>query len=246
MYRSPMKLLRSTAVKASWPISRRLVSESSQRASLLRQFESLADGALRLYDSRNQIDQLIAFDSPPVIGEIGIFEGDFAKFLINRYQPAEMHLFDLFRTAESICSGDCDGNNVRVLSGDDVYRNAISAFGSDPRVSLHEGDSKVTVRCMPDDHFDLIYIDGDHNYQGCLADLQNCYEKVKHSGWIAGHDIAINPRKCRSYQKFGVKRAVLDFCEQKNLRVSGLFNDGCVSYAIRVNKQTSTRTGSKS
>ena len=239
MYRFPINVVRGTAVKLSWPIRRRLVTESSQRATLLREVESVSDGRPRLYDSRSQIDQLITFDAPPVIGEIGIFEGGFARFLIRCYQPAEMHLFDLFRTAKSIRSGDSDGNGYRVLTGEQVYQNAVSEFGSDPRVKLHEGDSKATVRAMPDDYFDLVYIDGDHGYQGCLADLLNCYEKVKHGGWIAGHDIAINPRKCRSYWKFGVKRAVIDFCQMKSLTVCGLFNDGCVSYAIRVHKPKS-------
>lgn len=243
MFRFPIKVLRASAETIAWPLVRRFVTESSHRTTLLRQVKSVADEGLQIYEDRSQIDRLITFDSPPVIGEIGIFEGNFAAFLMRCYQPAEMHLFDLFRTVRTMGSGDGDGNNFRKLTGDQVYQKAISQFGSDPRVTLHEGDSKVTVRSMPNDHFDMIYIDGDHGYRGCLIDLLNCYEKVKHGGWIAGHDVAINPRKCRSNLKFGVRRAVQDFCDLKGLKVSGLFDDGCVSYAIRVKKGSATPSG---
>lgn len=46
------------------------------------------------------------------------------------------------------------------------------------RISFVEGNSSITVPQFalshPDLKFDFIYIDGDHSYNGCVADIVNC------------------------------------------------------------------------
>jgi hypothetical protein len=191
---------------------------------------------LMILDGRHNLHEAIPLGGFPVIGEIGVFKGDFAKFLKSKYRPSQLHLFDLFRQAQLMGSGDVDGNNCESCSGDFLFENAMRMFGSDPSIVFHEGDSKVTLAEMPDDYFDLIYIDGDHSYKGCLSDLTTSFRKIKNQGWIAGHDFAVNYKKCRHRWHFGVRDAVTDFCKDNNQKISALFLDGCVSYAIRIKK----------
>ncbi len=198
--------------------------------------KNVAHPELRCFENRTLINRAITFDNTPVIGEIGIFKGDYAKFLIETYRPKEMHLFDLFREAGQMGSGDVDGNHMVVTTGAELYQVVTEMFSANQAVTFHEGDSKKTVPKMPDDYFDLMYIDGDHSYEGCLADLRNSYLKVKDGGWIAGHDFAVNLKKCETWWEFGVRKAVSEFCKEKNLKVNALFLDGCVSYAIQVHK----------
>ena len=47
----------------------------------------------------------------------------------------------------------------------------------------------------------VIFIDGDHSYEGALKDIANYYPKVKSGGIFAGHD----------YYWPGVNRAIGDF-----------------------------------
>ena len=63
-------------------------------------------------------------------------------------------------------------------------------------------DEKI-VNTFEDEFFNVIFIDGDHSYEVCLADLEKWWPKVK-SGWIlCGHDYCEN--------QFGVKQAVDEF-----------------------------------
>jgi len=56
---------------------------------------------------------------------------------------------------------------------------------------------------VPDNSLSMVYIDADHLYEGCLADLQRWYPKVISGGIIAGHDY-LNA-------EYGVNRAVTEF-----------------------------------
>ena len=61
---------------------------------------------------------------------------------------------------------------------------------------------------FPQHHFDMVFIDGDHSYEGCKQDIQHWYSKVKPGGWLCGHDY-----KHPSYN-FGVHLAVDEFLTQ--------------------------------
>ena len=39
-----------------------------------------------------------------------------------------------------------------------------------------------------DEFFDVVYIDGDHTYNGVMSDIRSYLPKVKHGGLLCGHD----------------------------------------------------------
>jgi len=189
---------------------------------------------MEIFQSRDEISQLIKFKESPVIAEIGVFECEFSKKLHSWYNPKELHLFDTFRNFNVVGSGNVDGNDYRETTGEKIYNNAVDAFKNQPNVFLHEGFSNVTVAEMQDEYFDLIYIDGDHSEEGVYNDLINSYNKVKDHGWITGHDFGLNKAKCKNNWDFsGIRRAVSRFCAVKNLQIDALFLDGCISFAIQ-------------
>lgn len=47
-----------------------------------------------------------------------------------------------------------------------------------------KGDSKVTHEVHDDASLDMCFIDGDHSYEGALADITNFLPKVKDGGWL--------------------------------------------------------------
>jgi predicted O-methyltransferase YrrM len=58
--------------------------------------------------------------------------------------------------------------------------------------------------------FDLLFVDGDHSYEGCLADLERLAPRLAPNGQIVLHDC---------YAESDVQRAVLDFAQSTELEV---------------------------
>lgn len=76
-----------------------------------------------------------------------------------------------------------------------------------PNVFLHVGESAEVVKSlMP--VFDMVFIDGDHSYDGVITDLNLAFDKVKYGGIIALHDYEV-PHNLN----LGVKKALTDWLE---------------------------------
>jgi hypothetical protein len=190
---------------------------------------------MQIFQTRNDLNQIIKFENQPIIAEIGIFECAFSKKLFEMFNPKEMHLFDCLRTLGEPCSADENGNKGKRTTGELLYWNAMNCFKDNSNVIIHEGFSNQTLSKINNQFFDLIYVDADHSFEGCYSDLNLAYDKTKNFGWIAGHDFALNRSKCdfEYYFDTGVQNAVNRFCNERNLKINSLFLDGCISFAIQ-------------
>lgn len=169
-----------------------------------------------------------------VCAEIGVFEGAFSNQLYQIIQPSKLYLIDLF---EGHCdSGNEDGNNVVVRNLSEAYMRLLAETRTIPSIQLIKGRSADILSTFPDDSLDMIYIDGDHSYEGCAKDIAGAYTKVRNGGWILGHDYEMNMAKARTYYHFGVKQAVDEFCSRMNQTIVAKGMDGCVSFAIQLHK----------
>lgn len=176
-------------------------------------------------ETRN--DLIKSFNKDMIICEIGVFKGDFSKFIKENLNPSELHLIDVFEG--QACSGDKDGNNILWTNLNEEYENLKNYFLNDKTVKIHKGRSFDILNNFNDNYFDLIYIDGDHSYEGVKLDLENSFKKVKNGGYICGHDY--------TSEKFeGVVNAVDEFCKNNNLEINFLTKDGCPSFCIIKNK----------
>lgn len=119
--------------------------------------------------------------------EVGTQEGLFAERILELVQPSELHLFDV------------DDAPLRARRTDLLDR---------PGVTLHLGDSSTLLAGFPDDHFDWIYIDGDHSYEGVCRDIRVARTKVKPGGLLMFNDFTLwSPVECIDY---GVPHAVCE------------------------------------
>ena len=164
--------------------------------------------------------------------EVGVFEGEFSKELFTVLKPQKLHLIDLF-TGNAV-SGDKDGNNGKWANLDDVFQHLICYFPQN--VTMYKGESYNVLNGFKDDSLDMIYIDGDHSYEGVKKDLHAAYDKVKSGGWIMGHDYEMNMEKAQIEYTFGVKKAVDEFCKERHQTIYAKAFDGCVSWAIQLTK----------
>ena len=167
------------------------------------------------------------------IAELGVFLGQFAQVLLTTL-PKELVLIDPW--AGKVQSGDQDGQNVVVADLDAAYPLLCKHFAQFPNAVVKRGLSTEVLSQYPDDSFDLVYIDADHSYEGCKADLEMAYKKVKPGGWITGHDMGCNLLKCKTAWCFGVEQAVQEFCARRGQKITALGLDGCISWAIQLKK----------
>jgi hypothetical protein len=136
----------------------------------------------RVCASRNELVKNLP--SGGRIAEVGTYRGEFARHVLAACDPATLHLIDI----------------------DFSWLDPVVA--NDPRVSMHNGLSHETLAGFPDDHFDWIYIDGDHSYEGVSRDARVAATKVKPGGHLVFNDFAHADPYLGSY---GVHRAVTEF-----------------------------------
>ena len=122
--------------------------------------------------------------------EIGRFNGG-STFLLSCANPAvPIHSID------------------RAPQNDELLKELFHKHDVGRNVSLIVGDSQKTkydsIR-----RIDLLFVDGDHSYEGCSADIRNWYDTLVPGGMMVFHDSYTAPL-------YGVQDAVLDFLHERN------------------------------
>jgi hypothetical protein len=196
-----------------------------------------------VFDTRNEmIQQYCSSIKEPKILEIGIFKGEFFDYIINACNISLIDGVDLF---EGVCnSGDVNGNNSIEYNLDKSYIELSEKYKNMSCVRLIKSDSSKYLSTVEDKYYDIIYIDGDHSYEGVKKDLINSFHKVKCGGYLMGHDYEINVEKGLNLYNFGVKNAVDEFCREYHQKIIAKAMDGCVSYCIQVSCTAGVATAS--
>ena len=171
----------------------------------------------------------------PRIIEIGVFKGEFLEYLIQNCKIGEIDAVDLFEGIT--CSGDVDGNNVVNYDVGLSYIQLQEKYKDNKNINIHKSNSATFLQNQLNEYYDIIYIDGDHSYEGVKNDLTEGYKKIKNGGYIMGHDYEMNMEKATHYYNFGVKRAVDEFCINYKQKIISKAYDGCVSFCIKINKE---------
>ncbi|HEU5098170.1 MAG TPA: class I SAM-dependent methyltransferase [Roseiflexaceae bacterium] len=185
---------------------------------MLRKIKNLAQR--RLFGEQQSIEadhagreQLLqAMPNHAICAEIGVWEGDFSRRMLDRTRPAKLHLIDPWRYEQDIAykdslyGGQIGGNQARL---DAVYARVCKRFAPQivsGQVIVHRGDSHTVCEQFEDDYFDWIYIDGNHLYEFAIRDLHMFHRKVKTGGFLTGDDYSEG-----GWWQGGVKKAVDEF-----------------------------------
>ncbi len=188
-----------------------------------------------IFDNRKDMIKHYANElERPRILEIGIFKGEFFDYIVDACNPQIMDGVDFFEGIAG--SGDADGNNFTYCNIGESYLQLCEKYANIFTINLHKMSSNSFFNIVNNNYYDIIYIDGDHSYEGVKSDLDNAYNKIRPGGYIMGHDYEMNMEKARTHYEFGVKRAVTEFCDKYNQTIVAKAMDGCVSFCIKVNK----------
>jgi hypothetical protein len=176
---------------------------------------------MKIFETRN--DFIKNLDKNLIVCEIGVFKGEFSKIINDSILPKELHLVDPFDGM--MCSGDKDGNNIVWVNLTEEMENIKNIFSLNSNVFIHKGFSHDVLKNFEDNYFDVIYIDGDHTYNGVKIDLNLSLKKVKLGGLICGHDYS-------NIMFPDIVKAVDEFCVENVLKINYITKDGCPTFGI--------------
>jgi hypothetical protein len=121
--------------------------------------------------------------------EIGVWEGAFTAEILKYAGPKKLVLIDPW----DLLAGSKPDDWVHDANSDAARMRAMhdkvqETYGMLPGVEIRRGFSTDVLESYPDDHFDWVYIDGNHLYDFVRADLRLALAKVKGGGIVAGDD----------------------------------------------------------
>lgn len=117
-----------------------------------------------------------------IVVEIGSFKGRSTNVIADELKYANgglIHAIDLWK-----------GNTGW---RDDFDTDVMKTFLNNVKYNSHviipvRSDSKKAYKQFKDNSVDMVFIDGDHSYEGVKADIQNFAPKIKTSGFLLLHD----------------------------------------------------------
>lgn len=135
---------------------------------------------------------------PMIAVEIGVAEGNNSNDLIS-HGVEKMYSVDAWRTLNQRGDGgyDQDWHDMN-------YNNAVKLLSKHKEKSvIIKGISHEVSETFEDESIGMLYLDGDHSYEGVKKDLESWYPKVVKGGIIAGHDWLDSG--------YGIQKAVKEF-----------------------------------
>ena len=158
------------------------------------------------------LNRLKGMDSPKV-AELGVFVGDLSKELLAQRPDLTLVMVDNWGdnpSADYLATRDFHANapKDKQVAWERACREAVAEFGN--RVKIVRKATIDAADDFPDHHFDLVFIDADHSYSGCKADIYAWKDKVAYGGWLSGHDY----KNDSGPWEFGVTKAVDEWSEE--------------------------------
>jgi len=130
------------------------------------------------------------------IAEIGVFKGYLVKQMlkycssnISEYWAIDPWVQYKYSQAQKD-SGYCWPGRNRNLPGkwEKRYLYVSKLMRYFPKLHVVRATSVVAAKLFPEGYFGLVFIDGDHSYEGVIDDINAWLPLVKDGGVLCGHD----------------------------------------------------------
>lgn len=150
----------------------------------------------------------------PVGAEIGVFGGDLSARLLSR-EDLRLVMVDSWGDFDDSFHATGDFHATMTRQQHEAYfsktKNEV-AFAKDRGTILRMKSVDAAKRIT--EMLDFVFIDADHSYEGCKADIEAWFPLVREGGLLCGHDYDNT-----DYPQWGVKRAVDEFAAAKGFKV---------------------------
>lgn len=163
------------------------------------------------------LERLVGIEKPRG-AEIGVFQAEMSRRLLAYRPDLSLIMVDSWATHSKdgnyAQSGDYHAGLTQEQQ-DFSYANAIGNVGfAKERTTILRESSVQAAQSVEDGSLDFVFIDAEHSYEGCLADINAWVPKLKPGGLLSGHDYSNADFPC-----FGVNRAVDEFAWLANLSI---------------------------
>ena len=149
-------------------------------------------GVDTLYNNGNSVGGLIDMITHigglnnKVMVEIGCFTGVSTETFL-QLNPKKLYAVDIWDLNESYSDLIEDGrSNFHLI--EQSFRTMAKNYDN---IEIIKNFSKHASFGFRNKSLDFVYIDGDHNYNAVVEDIEHWQPKIKSGGYIAGHDIII-------------------------------------------------------
>lgn len=121
------------------------------------------------------------------IVEIGVWRGRFSEVLLEEMKPEKLYLVDPWLSTPDSDSDDALTDQKNAAEMEAIFQSVQNRFSAQIEAGQVEIIRDLSARALPqfaDGSIDLVYIDGDHSYDGVAIDLSLAYQKVRSGGFI--------------------------------------------------------------
>jgi len=142
-----------------------------------------------------------------IMAEIGVWKGSNAYNILTENETVKIILIDRWKPytpSEIEQEGFTQVPQSSLAKFNLVKRQTYTRMEKfTDRVTIVETYSEMAAKYFSPQHFDLVFIDALHSFEGCLADIKAWYRKVKIDGYIGGHDITRDGVRTAVEKMFG-------------------------------------------
>lgn len=156
-----------------------------------------------------RVQLLKEIPSGGIAAEVGTWKGEFSKKILRYTNPKKLFLVDPYHFTPDYGTGYFSSESSSQEKMDGVYNLVRQKFNAEigkGQVEMLRVFSEQALSEFPEEHFDWLYIDGNHTYDFVKKDLAIAWNKLKTGGLLCGDDY-----KVVGWWEDGVTRAVDEF-----------------------------------
>lgn len=151
---------------------------------------------------RRDLYKLLEYYSlPKVAAEIGVAEGYFSRNMLE-WDLDLLYCVDNWGHIPDV-KGDGNQPEIWHSKNEAAALKRVQPWIDQNKCVVLKGLSRHMAKRVPDRVLGLLYLDGNHSFEGVTEDLQIWYDKVVPGGIVAGHDFLNDA--------YGVQDAVFTF-----------------------------------
>ncbi len=124
--------------------------------------------------------------------ELGVWRGETFKHVVKTCKDLNMIGVDLYAAQPESTGPEkwTPGENGHAWDHDRYYQDMLNFCSKYPeRASIIKDYTTEAAKMFEDEHFDFVFIDADHSYEGVMRDVEAWTPKIRKGGYIIGHDI---------------------------------------------------------
>lgn len=169
----------------------------------------------KLYSSR--AESLNSWPKDRRIAEVGVAAGWFSRQVLEVARPSLYDAYDTFTLHNiPVLWGQDSSAILNNMEHQDYYESKFSKSITEGKLRTFKGDSSTELAKRDNNFYDIIYIDGNHSYNGVKRDTECSVLKVKQDGILVFNDYVLYDKQANM---FGVVPVVNDLCVNHGWKV---------------------------